>query len=203
MAELVRHVFGPEGGAYVRQYLEANRDYEPHLAKGHAGGPLLCHHDIDRGVVWTFVPDSAARENVTRFQHGGVFEGSGLSAKSAIRPWLTDLLAAPGSVVLAESVLERRADRYYQEHPDDSVVYCNDAPYSFTDATDPDRALRLFSGDIRWRPDLALVTTADGLAAGQTLSLDELDALAAQARAIIVGSWDDTGIVCWEPPPDP
>ena len=202
MAELVRHVFGSEGGAYVRRYLEANRDYESRLSKGHAGGPLLAHHDIERGVVWSLIPDAAPQDYVARFEHGGVFEGSRLRPEPALRSWLTDLLGAPRSVVLTEHVLGRRTDSYYRLRPDDPVVFCDDAPYEFADATDVARALSRLRGDIRWRPDLAFVTTADGLTPGLTLSLDQLDALATEARAILVGAWDDTGIICWEPPRD-
>jgi hypothetical protein len=58
-------------------------------------------------------------------------------------------------MVLAEGVLGRRTDGYHEQHPNEPVVFCHEAPYDYAGAADADRALRVIGGDIRWRPDLA------------------------------------------------
>jgi hypothetical protein len=198
LPQLVRHIFGPEGAAYVRRYLEANRDYPTPSGGCHIGGRLLAHHAIDRGVVWSAIPDTASPEYIEHFESGGVFHRSGLWKRDGLRPWLTRRLSDPGAVVAAEDVIGRKADVFTQR-PDLCVFFCGEGLYRFAPPGAVEQALGMSNGDIRWCPQIAIITTARELAPGRVVSPAWVDDAAAAATAIMVGAWDEEGVVCWEP----
>jgi hypothetical protein len=200
---LVRHDFGPEGHDYLQSYLEANGAY------GKLLGPLLlAAHRIADGAVWAFVPAELPRERrspLTDFEDGYVYPDRGRQSarQESNDGWLRETRnSVPGSWLLSiEDALAKPSDPFVAKRHDPKF-FCRDSVYWYQTADEADARTRIALGGALWQPTVGIVTMmpASGRRLNrQTLKDPALAQLAASATAIVIGAWDDEGLIFWEP----
>ena len=213
---LVKHEFGPEAIVYLRRYLDKNQAWGKRLGK------LLARRDLESGKAWSFVPSESSPETLADLEEGALYPDTPLVADEEghkwqrkhdpwddleVIEWLDDLLAGPGyppRIACSEDVLARRTDTWVAEHPG-GVFFCGDDVYTYATADgsfgDPVAAIGEAAGHAKGNPSVGMVTTLPPeLERVNRQSLDEhpLEEMAAAAIAVIVGAWDQEGLVFWE-----
>jgi hypothetical protein len=198
---VVRHVFGAEGHAYVRTYLEANGKF------GKLLGPLLLSaHQVDGGVAWAFLPEQIAdkrRAPLTDFQSGCLYP-SRMDSDECTQSMLDWLRAAvnrvsPPWLVCTEDAYASPSGPYQARHQE-PVFYCRDSVYDFQTAASPAPVHTDYFSGATWCPAVSIVTTMQrAIAVRETIDEDAVAALAAAATAIVIGAWDVEGCIVWEP----
>lgn len=200
---LVRRDFGPEGTTYVREYLDANHGFGKLL-----GRFLLASHDIDHGVAWAFSPARPPPERrapLTDFETGGVFPKRDPAWAEQFNLWLNSArgkTAAPW-LLCVEGALERPSDPFLDSYPDWPLFFCGDSVYTYANADSPESDVQRWLGGATWNPNVGIVTERSAslgpLTNRQLVSDAEIAELAARASAIVIGAWDDEGLMFWEP----
>lgn len=201
----VCHEFGPEGVAYLREYLDANDGFGKRL-----GRLLLNTRAFEAGTTSAFVPSESSLQQRVNFHHGGLFPGAGRgepyrrSAVEAFEIWLRDLMGSPGSpprLLCVEDSLGRRSDAMLDQPSERTLFFCGDAAYWY--ATRPEGVAKIPIGGATWTPDIAIVTTLpkgmSDIRNEQSLEPEALRDMADDAVAVIVGAWDAEGLLIWTP----
>lgn len=199
---IIRHEFGPDGVAYLREYLDSSEGFGKRL------GPLLKTRELDAGTITAFVPSHSTLQQRMDFGRGGLFTEAGdgeTSGTPALQQWIRDMFASPGSpprLLCVEDALGRRTDAMPATSSSRARYFCGDDVYWCT--TNPEDAAGLLRPSATWTPNVAIVTLlpcgwSDVRSEG---SLDPavLRGMAHAAIAVIVGAWDAEGWLIWEPP---
>jgi hypothetical protein len=214
---LVKHEFGRAATVYLRSYLDHNERWGKRLGK------LLARRDLEAGTVWSFVPPESSPETLADLREGALYANTPILVDEGghrwqrkhdpwkdpeVIEWIEGLLAGPGSsarIVCSEDVYATRTDRWVTEYPG-TVFFCGDDVYAYATpdgpvggALDP---IADAAGDATGNPSVGMVTTLPpDLEIGNRQSLSEqtLEKAAAAAIAVIVGAWDEEGLLFWEP----
>ena len=193
---LVRQDLGSEGTSYVTAYLQANTEFGKQL-----GRLLLATHDIEAGTAWAFVPSpvpKARRAPLTDFETGGLVSRREGTWSAQLQGWWKSLGASKAGFVCVEGALERPSDPFLEtfENP---VFFCGESVFSYG-PLDSDEPPPWFGG-ATWNPNVAVVAAAPAKppADRDYIEQRELMRLAADAAAVVIGAWDDDGLVTWEP----
>lgn len=202
---VVRHDFGAEGVAYVRSYLEANRGYGKLL-----GALLLSTCDIEPGVAWAFIPEKLPRERrspLRDFEDGYLYFQSGRRVpwRDQFSDWLSEACDKQPDpwLVCVEHAMARPSDPWLEARPQEQAFFCGDSVFLYETAESPNVLGKNLLGGAIWDPAVGIITTMASigkLANRQRLDEFALAKLAAQASAIVIGAWDDDGLIVWQLP---
>lgn len=194
---LVRHDFDRAGIAYVESYLAANGDFGKQL-----GPLLLASHAVEAGNVWAFLPTElpAARQApLTDFAAGGLMPKHDPAWRAEVREWLQAKCEAGRLLLCAESALARPTDPFVErlERP---VFFCGESVIDYRELPSEEIVDELFAG-ATWNPEVAMLTALPPHLPQDrgTISRAELAHLAENAVAVVIGAWDDEGLIFWEP----
>jgi hypothetical protein len=193
---LVHHEFDVDGIAYVESYLAANGEFGKQL------GPLLLKsHDVRAGNVWAFVPSEppATRQMpLTAFEAGGLFPKRDPAWRAQVRGWLEAKCGAGQLLLCAEDAMARPTDPFL-ERLEGPIVFCGESVIDYRELPSDGIADELFAGAV-WNPDVAILTAAPPRLPNdrETITRAELARLAENAVAVVVGAWDDEGLIFWD-----
>lgn len=194
-AVLVRRDLGPEGISYVTSYLQSNEEFGKQL-----GRLLLAAQRIEAGIAWAFVPSPmpARGAPLTDFETGGLVSRREGTWSAQVQAWLASLATANGVFVCVEEGLHRPSDPVLRSLEQPAFFY-GDSVFSFG-PPESDELPRLL-GVATWSPSVSIVTDvpAKPLPDRDYIEQRELMQLAANAMAVVIGAWDDEGLVIWEP----
>jgi hypothetical protein len=196
---LVRRDLGSDGIAYVSSYLEASREFGRQL------GPLLqASHDVDAGISWAFVPSplpAARTAPLADFETGGLFSTRDPTWPKALLSWLDSVRGVDAHFVCVEGALERPSDPFL-ESLDQPVFFCGDSVFYYA-LLSPDEMPEWWFGGATWRPDVTVITPVPAKLPAHRDEIDQSDLaqLAANAVAVVIGAWDDEGLIFWQPQP--
>lgn len=194
---LVRHDFDLDGIAYVESYLTANREFGRQL-----GSLLLARHDIPTGNAWAFLPTElhvARRAPLADFAAGGLMPKHDPAWRAEVREWLHAKCAAGPLLLCVERAMARPTDPFV-ERLKGPVFFCGESVIDYREIPSDEIVDELVAG-ATWNPDVAILTQLPPRLPQDrgTLSRDELAHLAENAVAVVIGAWDDEGLIFWEP----
>jgi hypothetical protein len=193
---------GDRGRSYVRSYLESNEAFGKRF-----GRLVLDNVPIADSVVGVFAPDDHQPERLMEFERGGVFPTRAPDWEQKAGGRLRELLAPDGDHAAGlwiEDALAKPTDGWIANRPEDeTMVFCGDSVIHYADGdSDPGRLLKLCSG-ATWNPNVALIASAPPPLSPppnrQAVGPDHINAVAAATTAMIIGVWDDDGLLFCEP----
>jgi hypothetical protein len=195
---IVRHDFGGVGIAYVRRYLECNREFGKLL-----GVSLLERFDLGRGSAWAFVPEAAETElgpRLTEFEHGWVDPKADPSWRPTFDEWLRSVQRPTvPMVVVYEDALAKPSDAFLQSTDRKHVSY-DESVFFWDNAAAGGPAVERLLGGATWNPDVAILApTAQPELSQRAFGIEAITELAEHAAAVAVGAWDDQGFIVWQP----
>lgn len=182
-------------------------------------GRLLTRRDLEVGKVWSFVPLGTSPETLADLQEGALFADTPVVVDELghrwqrkhepwrypqVIEWVEGLLERPGPstpLVCSEDAHDTRNDRSVKAYPG-TLFFCGDDVYRYATADGSvEDAIATAVGDASWYPSVGIVTTLPPdleRVNRQSLDEDRLEEMAAAAIAVIVGAWDQEGLVFWE-----
>jgi hypothetical protein len=196
---LVRQDLGPEGLEYFGSYLAMNGEFGKQL------GPLLiANHDLQTASVWSFVPvplAAARAAPLTAFEAGGLVPKRDPASRGLVREWLETKCDAGPLLLCAESALGGPTDPYVARLTQ-PVFFCGESVIDYRQLPSQEIVDELFAGAV-WNPEVAILTDVPDVPDvpddRSTITRAELAYLAEKAVAVVIGAWDDEGLIFWEP----
>jgi hypothetical protein len=193
---------GDPGRSYIRSYLESNEAFGKRF-----GRLVLDRVPIADSVVGVFAPADHELERVMEFERGGVSPRRAPDWEDKAGGRLRDLLTSDGDRGIGlwmEDALAKPRDGWIAKRPaGETIVFCGHSVIHHAHGdSDVRSTLRLCSGGT-WNPNVALVASAPAPlnppSNQQALDPQDVEAIAATTKAIIVGVWDDEGLLFCEP----
>jgi hypothetical protein len=193
---LVRRDLGLEGLDYVGAYLAMNGEF------GKQFGPLLlASQDLESGSVWAFVPaalPAGRTAPLTAFEAGGLTPKHDPSWRDLMTAWIAAKCDAGALLLCAEHALGRPTDPFVQGLTQ-PVFFCGESVIDYRQLPSQEIVDELFAGAM-WNPDVAILTTAAEVPkVRSTVTRAELARLAEKVLPVVIGAWDDEGLIFWAP----
>jgi hypothetical protein len=141
---------------------------------------------------------AARRGPLTDFETGGLVSRREGTLSAQFQAWLASLPAANAVFVCVEDGLHRPSDPVLRSL-EQRVFFYGDSVFTYGP---PEFAeLGLLLGGATWNPSVGIVTDvpAKPLPDREYIEQRELMQLAANTMAVVIGAWDDEGLVIWEP----
>jgi hypothetical protein len=194
---LNRQDLGFAGRSYLRSYLEANGGCRKHF------GPLLIkRHHIHAGRLWAYVPSplpSSRRAPLTDFESGGLCPKSDAEWEQRFGDWLASLEHAGATHVCLEGAYERPADGFLETY-ERPVFFCGESVIFYSSLRNSTLTPGLRLGGATWRPDITIIGSTTELPADrETVQPIDVARLVESTLAVVMGAWDDEGLIFWEP----
>jgi hypothetical protein len=138
------------------------------------------------------------RAPLTDFETGGLLSRSDGIWSTQLQDWLTSIAASNAVLICVEDGLDRPSDPVVRDL-NHSAFFYEDSVLSYG-PPDSNELARLLGG-ATWNPTVAIVTEISGKQLPDRDYVDQrvLIHLAANATAVVIGAWDDEGLVVWEP----
>ena len=140
------------------------------------------------------------RASLTEFECGGLYPRRDEEWAQRFREWLVALEHGGATDALLEGAFERPIDGFLRtfERP---VFFCGESVLFHSSLSRSTLNPELGLGGATWRPDIAVVA---GLRCHlprdrATIHHADLARLVERTVAVIVGAWDDEGLIFWEP----
>jgi hypothetical protein len=197
-AVLTRQNLDLEGRSYLHSYLEANARFGKQL-----GALLIEHYDITDGSLSAYVPSplpSTRPAPITEFEYGGLYPRRDPEWAHRFGEWLASLARAGATDAFLEGANESPSDGFLRTY-EWPVFFCGQSVLFHSSLSGSTLNQQLGLGGAIWRPDISIVTGLTGGLPSDRTTIDHADlvGLVERTLAVIVGAWDEEGLVFWEP----
>ncbi len=165
------------------------------LAQGDTVSQYLLDLPLEQGAVTTFLPPTVNLETITKFEVGGVV------AKQQTYVTLANLIGSyfkqnENRVGLFEAI-EQQGDKYLSSLTVPFMTHKNEVYYILTNQSYDGAQIMTILQRARSYPFIGILTSALHMAGRGQLESDELKELVAQTDYILVGAYDDEGVLIW------
>lgn len=182
--------FGPEGLAWVRQCLSA----------GSTLSKTLLDLSLEKGRVFTYLPNGLNAGRHMQFKFGGIFSSVGEKIGQTWPKFISEYLAGPAERYCILEDISAPSDPGLDSSDEQFFVYETEV-YDFLSSQDTDvEKIRSILSCGRQYPSIGALTRLSGLSELQhrhSVKAEVLQLLASNTQYILVGAYDEESYLVW------